>query len=423
MNILYRLTQNTFRECVREPVFYLLQLVGLVLIGILPMFSMFVFREQIKLVVDSSMATTMVLGLIAAALCSSHTITREMRNGTVLLLLSKPVPRYTFIVAKLIGVTMALTVFTFALIAASFVAVMIARDQFQLDFTAMAFYYGLLLVCMALAGALNYLKNVPFTSASTFILAVALPIFAIILFAVRGAPDDEGFIPPLQFVSALVLPQIISEFNRLYPGVDVKLSEGNIAYLEEKLFKGDLDLVLDNHPMDEGIYLRELFCSEQLLLAVPANDPVCSRHSSQALTHKDILNGKHTCPQTPAISMDSFYGHTFIALRHGNDTRIQLDFLCEEAGFSPKIQLEVDQLTTAYNIVCNNIGITLVSDTLVTRTPPVSNLVYFKIDSDHTRRFAYFYYKNASYVTLAMREFIKLGIENIQCNKKEDSTY
>lgn len=205
MNILYRLTQNTFRECVREPVFYLLQLVGLVLIVILPMFSMFVFREQIKLVVDSSMATTMVLGLIAAALCSSHTITREMRNGTVLLLLSKPVPRYTFIVAKLIGVTMALTVFTFALIAASFVAVMIARDQFQLDFTAMAFYYGLLLVCMALAGALNYLKNVPFTSASTFILAVALPIFAIILFAVRGAPDDEGFIPPLQFVSALVL--------------------------------------------------------------------------------------------------------------------------------------------------------------------------------------------------------------------------
>ena len=223
--------------------------------------------------------------------------------------------------------------------------------------------------------------------------------------------------------SALVLPQIISEFNRLYPGVDVKLSEGNISYLEEKLFKGDLDLVLDNHPMDESIYLRELFCSEQLLLAVPASDPVCARHPLCALTHEDILKGKHTCIQTPAISMDSFCSHTFIALRHGNDTRIQLDFLCEEAGFSPKIQLEVDQLTTAYNIVCNNIGITLVSDTLVTRTPPVSNLVYFKIDSNHTRRFAYFYYKNASYVTLAMREFIKLGIENIQHNTKEDSTH
>lgn len=172
--------------------------------------------------------------------------------------------------------------------------------------------------------------------------------------------------------------------------------------------------MLDNHPMDESIYQRELFYSEQLLLAVPVSDPVCTQNRSCALTHADILSKKHIDPLTPCISMETFQDHTFIALRHGNDTRIQLDSLCEQAGFTPKIQLEVDQLTTAYNIVCNNIGITLVSDTLVTRTPPVSNLVYYKINSDHTKRFAYFYYKNSSYVTLAMREFIKLGIDNIQ---------
>ena len=205
MNIFYRLTLNTFRECVREPIFFLLLLVGLVLICILPMFSMFVFREQVKMVVDSSMATTMVLGLIVAALCSSHTITREMRNGTVLLLLSKPVPRYTFITAKIIGVTMALTVFTFAMIAASFVAVMIAKDQFRLDFGAMAFYYGVLAVCALTAAVLNYLKGISFPSAITFLTAAALPVYAVLLYLVQGAPDDEGFIPPLQFITALSL--------------------------------------------------------------------------------------------------------------------------------------------------------------------------------------------------------------------------
>lgn len=205
MNIFYRLTLNTFKECVREPVFFLLLLVGLVLICVLPMFSMFVFREQVKLVVDSSMAATMVLGLIVAALCSSHTITREMRNGTVLLLLSKPVPRYSFIVAKIAGVTMALTIFTFAMISASFVAVMIAKDQFRLDFGAMAFYYGLLAVCALLAAVLNYIKNMSFTSTITFLLAMALPVYAVLLYFVRGAPDDEGFVPPLQFVTALSL--------------------------------------------------------------------------------------------------------------------------------------------------------------------------------------------------------------------------
>lgn len=205
MNIFYRLTLNTFRECVREPIFFLLLLVGLVLICILPMFSMFVFREQVKLVVDSSMATTMVLGLIVAALCSSHTITREMRNGTVLLLLSKPVPRYTFITAKIVGVTMALTVFTFSMIAASFVAVMIAKDQFRLDFGAMAFYYGVLAVCALTAAVLNYLKGISFPSAITFLTAAALPIYAVLLYLVQGAPDDEGFIPLLQFITALSL--------------------------------------------------------------------------------------------------------------------------------------------------------------------------------------------------------------------------
>lgn len=205
MNIFYRLTLNTFRECVREPIFFLLLLVGLVLICILPMFSMFVFREQVKLVVDSSMATTMVLGLIVAALCSSHTITREMRNGTVLLLLSKPVPRYTFITAKIVGVTMALTVFTFSMIAASFVAVMIAKDQFRLDFGAMAFYYGVLAVCALTAAVLNYLKGISFPSAITFLTAAALPVYAVLLYLVQGAPDDEGFIPPLQFITALSL--------------------------------------------------------------------------------------------------------------------------------------------------------------------------------------------------------------------------
>ena len=205
MNIFSRLTLNTFRECVREPIFFLLLLVGLVLICILPMFSMFVFREQVKLVVDSSMATTMVLGLIVAALCSSHTITREMRNGTVLLLLSKPVPRYTFITAKIVGVTMALTVFTFSMIAASFVAVMIAKDQFRLDFGAMAFYYGVLAVCALTAAVLNYLKGISSPSAITFLTAAALPIYAVLLYLVQGAPDDEGFIPPLQFITALSL--------------------------------------------------------------------------------------------------------------------------------------------------------------------------------------------------------------------------
>ena len=205
MNIYFRLVQNTFRECVREPVYFLLLLIGVCLIGILPLFTLYVFRDQIKLVVDSAMAVTLVLGLVTATLCASHTISREMRNGTVLLLLSKPVTRWSFILAKLTGVMAALTMFTLLLGSAGFTAIMVAKDQFRIDVPIMVSYFLLLAVCCAIAGGCNYLKGVSFTSYASFFMTVSVPVFSIAIYLICGAPEDEGFMPPIQYVAAVVL--------------------------------------------------------------------------------------------------------------------------------------------------------------------------------------------------------------------------
>ena len=60
MFTIFRLSMNACRECLREPVFYLMLLAALIMIGLFPYFAMFVFRQQIRLVCDSSMATTML---------------------------------------------------------------------------------------------------------------------------------------------------------------------------------------------------------------------------------------------------------------------------------------------------------------------------------------------------------------------------
>ena len=94
---LFKISVNAFRESLREPVYYLMLLAALLLIGHYPSIAIFVFFEQMKLVVDSSMATGLIFSLLVAILCASHTVSREMRNGTVLLLLSKPVQRWIFL--------------------------------------------------------------------------------------------------------------------------------------------------------------------------------------------------------------------------------------------------------------------------------------------------------------------------------------
>ena len=57
---LYQVAKNTFRESLREPIFLLVLLSALVLIGLYPWCTLFVFRAEQRLVVDSSLATILL---------------------------------------------------------------------------------------------------------------------------------------------------------------------------------------------------------------------------------------------------------------------------------------------------------------------------------------------------------------------------
>ena len=176
---LWKIAINAFRESLREPVYFLMLLAALLLIAHYPSASIFVFSEQLKLVVDSSMATTLLFGLVVSVLCSSHTVAREMRNGTVLLLMSKPIQRWSFVLGKILGIGMAGTLFVAVCNFATFISVYIATDQFRFE---MALYFTMLAILAvgSLAGMLaNYLKGSSFPEIATFAVAVLIPLFAV----------------------------------------------------------------------------------------------------------------------------------------------------------------------------------------------------------------------------------------------------
>ena len=212
MLIFYKLARNTFVECIREPVYFLMLLSALCMNGLFPTAAMFVFREQIKFVVDSAMATSLIFGLVVAVVCSAHTITREMHNGTVLLLLSKPVTRPVFVMAKIAGIIAAVTVFLFILNASALVAVLIAKDQFRLEFGLMGVYYGAIAAAAIYGGLRNYFRQVSFTSNTLAALLILIPVIAVVYYLVRvngidghGAIDPEEFIEAKHLVPALLL--------------------------------------------------------------------------------------------------------------------------------------------------------------------------------------------------------------------------
>ncbi len=212
MLIIYKLARNTFVESLREPVYYLMLITAMCIIGLFPTIAMFVFREQIKFVVDSAMATSLVFSLIVAVVSSAHTISREMKNGTVLLLLSKPVTRLAFVLSKVLGVLAAVTVFLFLLNCASLISVLIAKDQFRLEYLLMTVYYSALAVSAVYGGMRNYFKQQPFTSHAITAMLVLIPIIAALFYFLRtrgfhspAEIDPEEFIEVRHLLPALLL--------------------------------------------------------------------------------------------------------------------------------------------------------------------------------------------------------------------------
>ena len=206
MFTIFRLSMNACRECLREPVFYLMLLAALIMIGLFPYFAMFVFRQQIRLVCDSSMATTMLFGLFAAVLCSARTISREMKNGTVLLLMSKPVSRFSFVIAKVCGILVSLTLFVFICNAATWLSVLIAKDQFRLSQPLLCFYFGAIALAALYGGVRNFASQKSFSSNATVAMAVLFPVIAAVSQVVRAKTLSDYLLTDTEtFMAADVL--------------------------------------------------------------------------------------------------------------------------------------------------------------------------------------------------------------------------
>src|SRR5690242_16752645 len=104
---------NAFMELVRQPIFLLLMTVSVVFEIFLATPYYFAFGDEPKLVKNSALAVMLLAGLFGAVLSASASLAREIRSGTALAVLSKPIGRAQFLLAKFVGLSMALTVLTY----------------------------------------------------------------------------------------------------------------------------------------------------------------------------------------------------------------------------------------------------------------------------------------------------------------------
>ena len=115
---LWAITKNAFAEVTRQPVYGILLLVGMAMIGLSPSITAFTMMEDVKLLVDMGLGTMFMLGIVLAVLSATQIISREIEARTAGAIISKPVGRFVFVTGKFLGVSlaMALAMFLFTVI-------------------------------------------------------------------------------------------------------------------------------------------------------------------------------------------------------------------------------------------------------------------------------------------------------------------
>src|SRR5258705_11507037 len=121
---------NAFMELVRQPVFLLLMTATASFEIFLATPLYFALGDEPKLVKNSVLAVMLLSGLFGAVLSASASLAREIRTGTALAVLSKPIGRAQFLLAKYAGLVLALTLMTYVNTVAALIASRMAFDAY-----------------------------------------------------------------------------------------------------------------------------------------------------------------------------------------------------------------------------------------------------------------------------------------------------
>ena len=184
------IASNAFMELVRQPIFLLLMTVSVSFEVFLSCVNYFGFGDEPKLVKNSVLAVMLLTGLFGAVLSASASVAREIRSGTALAVLAKPISRAQFLMAKYVGLAAALAVLTYVNVIGALLATRMAFDAYgSVDLQALVVFASGLILAYGVAGFSNFFLRRPFVADAVFAVVLLLTVVVVVVnFLKRDVP-------------------------------------------------------------------------------------------------------------------------------------------------------------------------------------------------------------------------------------------
>jgi ABC-type transport system involved in multi-copper enzyme maturation permease subunit len=201
------LARGTFRETVRDRVFYLVAVFGFLMLASTAVLSPLTVGAQAKIVTDVGLAAMVLLGLLVVVFVGSGMVRKEMEKGTITTILAKPVGRREYLLGKYLGLSLTMAAMLAVMGAMFLLLTLMSPGAFSLRFVA-AFYLTFLELALINAVVVFF---------STCVSPVLAAIFTLGVFVVGH------------------LSQSIRDFGRLQEGPAMQHLTNVVYYLTPNL--------------------------------------------------------------------------------------------------------------------------------------------------------------------------------------------
>ncbi len=146
-----------------------------------------------------------------------------------------------------------------------------------------------------------------------------------------------GFVPT---ADVLVIPKVYGVYAEAFPNVHLEFFSMNDLRQQEALLDGTIAIGVTTIPTVHESAIFETFIDEELIVALPSVHPLARQEAVDLadLAHEPyIIVNRHV-----AVTM-----HDHII------------FLCQKAGFSPKVVQQVDHVQFMLSLIASNVGLSL----------------------------------------------------------------
>jgi Cu-processing system permease protein len=103
MSIVWAIALNTWRQFVRDKIFYLVLLVALLMLGFSYFLATLTIVESRKILLDFSLSAASLAGALMGIYLGVVAVAREIENRTIYTVITKPVSRSGYLTGKLLG--------------------------------------------------------------------------------------------------------------------------------------------------------------------------------------------------------------------------------------------------------------------------------------------------------------------------------